>query len=171
MTASSIADTAKASGIGLFVVDGKLRVEAPRGMLTPELRGEIASHKAEIIHLLMARTTRLAPPMSADVARTMAVDSERMFRRLWRRTANRLSRVYGAGCLTWVETHAPELWARREAARQAWDDPAVYADFTACRISWAAYRRLIYTWAKVEVECIRRHRDRRNNEPTLRIDA
>lgn len=200
MNASNILDTAKSSGIGLFVVDGKLRVEAPVGMLTPELRGEIASHKQEIVLLLTARSMCSTPPldvealrefaeeraalgytgdvseeaarqaafllwarnrriMTYDVATQLAVDSEAMFLRLWRRLSKRISRVYPPGCLEWVQANEPALWARREAAREEWDTPAVYADFTACRISWAAYRRLIYTWAAVEVEAIRLHRD------------
>lgn len=64
----------------------------------------------------------------------MAVDSEGLFLHLWRRLSNRLNRVMRPGYLDWVgRDHQPELWARRDAARQAWDDPAVYQDFQGCR--------------------------------------
>jgi hypothetical protein len=59
-------DVAKASGIGLFILDGKLRVEAPRGVLTPELRAELSIHKAEIVRLLVARSTRPASAISPN---------------------------------------------------------------------------------------------------------
>lgn len=159
MNVSSILDTVKASGIGLFVVDGKLRVEAPVGKLTPELRGKIASHKVEIIQELTAKPPHPAPRMAADVATLLAVDSESLFMALWRRTANRLSRVMAPGYLAWAQCHAPELLARREAAREAWDTPEAYGAFKACKVSWAEYRRRVYAWVRAELACIRRHRD------------
>jgi hypothetical protein len=96
--------------------------------------------------------------MAPDVAAQTTIDAETLFIHLWRRLANRFNRFMEPGYLAWTQSHAPELWARREAARLAWDDPAVYQDFQACRIPWAEYRRLIYQWARVELACIRAHR-------------
>jgi hypothetical protein len=104
-------------------------------------------------------TPKQGQPMAVDVTRQLAADSERLFLRLWRRTAIRFNCVMRPGYLTWTQSHEPELWRRREATRTAWDDPAVYQDFQACRIPWAEYRRRVYAWARVEVEAIRRHRE------------
>lgn len=101
------------------------------------------------------RTVRMAP----DVALQMAVDAEALFIHLWRRLAKRLSRVMAPGYLTHARAHEPELWARREAARLAWDDPEVWSAFKACGIPWTEYRRRIYQWTSAEFACIRLHRE------------
>jgi hypothetical protein len=101
------------------------------------------------------RPVRMAP----NVRRQMAVDSEALFLHLWRRLANRFNRVMEPGYLLHVQSHEPELWAWREALRTAWDDPQVWSAFKACGIPWTKYRRLIYSWARVELACIGRHRD------------
>lgn len=143
MNASSILDIAKSSGIGLFVVDGKLRVEAPVGRLTPELRGEIASRKAEIIEAL-----------AADTALSK-------FKAEFRRLSKRLSRVMNErdrGYLEWTQLHESALWRRLEATRQAWDTNERLESLKTGRITWRDYRRLMLTWARLNVEAIRRHR-------------
>lgn len=102
---------------------------------------------------------KTAPRMASDVAAQLAVDSESLFMALWRRTANRLNRVMAPGYTGWVQCHAPELLARREAARLAWDTPEAYRAFKDCRITLEEYRRRIYAWVRAELACIRRHRD------------
>lgn len=102
---------------------------------------------------------KTAPRIAPNVALQLAVDSESLFMALWRRTANRLKLVMAPGYTGWVQTHAPELWARREVVRETWDTPEAYQAFKECRITWAEYRRRIYAWVRAELEAIRRHRD------------
>jgi hypothetical protein len=42
------------AGINLFIVDGQLKADAPKGALTDERRQKIQAHKADIIALLEA---------------------------------------------------------------------------------------------------------------------
>jgi hypothetical protein len=42
------------AGINLFIVDGQLKADAPKGALTDERRQKIQAHKADIITLLEA---------------------------------------------------------------------------------------------------------------------
>ncbi|MBF0291962.1 MAG: hypothetical protein HQK86_07365 [Nitrospinae bacterium] len=113
-------------------------------------------HKVATLTLPVT-TLRLAPRTTPDVARQLAVDSEALFIHFSRRLYIRLNKVLRPGYLAWTQSHEPELWARRESARVVWDDPAVYQDFKACKVSWASYRRLVHSWARVELACIRQH--------------
>ncbi|MBF0292852.1 MAG: hypothetical protein HQK86_11930 [Nitrospinae bacterium] len=102
---------------------------------------------------------RPALRMAPNVRKEMAADSEAMFIHLWRRLAKRLNKVMRPGYLAWAQTHAPELWTQREALRMAWDAPQVWIAFKTCAVPWTEYRRLIYSWVRVELACIRRHRE------------
>ena len=96
--------------------------------------------------------------MAPDVAAQTTIDAETLFIHLWRRLANRFNRFMEPGYLAWAQTHAPELWRRREAARQAWDTNERLESMKSGRISWRDYRRLMLAWARVEVKAIRCHR-------------
>lgn len=50
--AQSVLDQAKALGAKVSVVDGRLRFDAPAGVMTPGLRSRLAEHKAEILAML-----------------------------------------------------------------------------------------------------------------------
>ena len=50
-----------ASGAVLQVKGDRLHVDAPKGLVTAQLKAEIASHKAEILELLAGQTTEAAP--------------------------------------------------------------------------------------------------------------
>lgn len=52
MTARELLDLLHANAIGIVADAGTLRLKAPPGFLTPELRDELARHKAELIRLL-----------------------------------------------------------------------------------------------------------------------
>jgi len=52
MTAQAILDRLRSFGVCLSVAGDKLRVEAPAGVLTPELRQELIEHKAALLALL-----------------------------------------------------------------------------------------------------------------------
>ncbi len=52
MIATSLIETLSASGIRLSATDSMLKVDAPAGVLTAELKTELAAHKAELLALL-----------------------------------------------------------------------------------------------------------------------
>lgn len=54
MSAAQVLEQARALGVVLSGVCGKLRYEAPAGSLTPELRESLAAHKAAILDILEA---------------------------------------------------------------------------------------------------------------------
>ncbi len=56
MNASALISDARQRGIRLGVSGDRLRVEAPVGTLTPELRAALAQHKTQIIDALSATT-------------------------------------------------------------------------------------------------------------------
>ena len=49
-------------GGAVSVADGKLRIEAPAGVLTPELRAELAAHKEAILAHLTGDAQPTPPP-------------------------------------------------------------------------------------------------------------
>lgn len=55
MTAVAILEKAKQRGIILQAEGDRLRIRAPKGTLTPELREAIAQHKQEILTVLQSR--------------------------------------------------------------------------------------------------------------------
>jgi len=54
MSAAQVLEQARALGIVLSGVSGKLRYEAPAGRLTPDLRAALSAHKAAILDMLEA---------------------------------------------------------------------------------------------------------------------
>ena len=54
------------SGVVLSVVDGKLRYQAPKGALTPELREYISNHKRGLLEYLILPAQRLYSPIEGD---------------------------------------------------------------------------------------------------------
>lgn len=53
MSAAGLLDELEAAGVRLYPSEpGGLRVDAPRGVITPEIRDSLRRHKAEIIALL-----------------------------------------------------------------------------------------------------------------------
>ncbi len=49
MTSNDLMETIKAQGITLLVVDGRLRISAPKGILTSDTRAMLLHRKAELI--------------------------------------------------------------------------------------------------------------------------
>ena len=54
MTAVTILSLLAKKGVKLSVVDGQLKVSAPKGALTSELRQQLVDNKAEILELLIS---------------------------------------------------------------------------------------------------------------------
>lgn len=52
MNAGSLIDYLRARGAHLEAKGGRLLVDAPPGLLTPELKGELATRKAELLAIL-----------------------------------------------------------------------------------------------------------------------
>jgi hypothetical protein len=74
MTATTILAQLQASGVSLGVVaPDRLRVEAPRGVVTAEVQATLAKHKAEIIAELRRRDVE---PRSSRFFLDWASDSE-----------------------------------------------------------------------------------------------
>ena len=61
MNAGELLDLLRANAIGIVSDDGTLRLKAPRGFLTTELRDALAEHKPELIRLLTEPGARTAP--------------------------------------------------------------------------------------------------------------
>ena len=145
MTQVELLSEVKTLGLRLSIVGDKLRVEGPKGKVTPELRDELALHKVEIIVALKAD----------DVVMIFTTEYQRL--------ANRISRLMNSdldrGYLTWTRQHAPELWRSMELSRDAWDTNERLESLKAGRIAWLTYRKLMLAWGKLHVRAIRRHRD------------
>ncbi len=58
MTATDILEMALAAGMELTAEGDKLACRAPKGAVTPELRGLLAEHKAEVLELLKGDASR-----------------------------------------------------------------------------------------------------------------
>jgi hypothetical protein len=56
--AAALIDACRNLDVRLEVLDGRLRCDAPQGALDPDLRAELAAHKAEILALLAALRSR-----------------------------------------------------------------------------------------------------------------
>ena len=73
MTATELHDRYRALGIRLWVESGELQVEAPPGVLNPELSAELSAHKAELLELLDTRDQgSREPPGPAPEVRAAA---------------------------------------------------------------------------------------------------
>jgi hypothetical protein len=77
VTARELLATLRRSGIELTVHGGRLRVEAPRGAVTPELRRELREHKPELIAELSCLTGW--PPESLDAERSFGAPCARLY--------------------------------------------------------------------------------------------
>ena len=73
----------RALDVHLRVEDGRLRVNAPKGRLTPELEAALVDRKAELLEILSARATdRTGPPLVA-VPRNGPLPLSFLQERLW----------------------------------------------------------------------------------------
>ncbi len=66
MTTDELLTELRRCKIGLSVDSGKLRFRAPAGALTPELRGAIAGHRAEIIGHIQGGATAVKDCVTCD---------------------------------------------------------------------------------------------------------
>lgn len=64
-------------GIGVTAADGRLRLEAPRGVLTSELRAKVAEHKGEMLALLGE------PVVAAWVGLRLSIEDLPSFKEQW----------------------------------------------------------------------------------------
>ncbi|MEM7481070.1 MAG: hypothetical protein AAF481_07825 [Acidobacteriota bacterium] len=96
MTAQELLETMRRSGAALAVVGDRLRIEAPPGVVTPELRQELVSHKSELISELSA--SRHWPAESLDAERRFGGPYARLFPFL----GQRVDSVEGPGILEQV---------------------------------------------------------------------
>lgn len=150
MTQTELLSEVKTHGIGLSVVDGRLRIEAPRGTLTPELKNELTLHKGEIIEAL--KTTYPAPDTKVDD------DVVALAQREFKRLARRLSRIMRPGYLKWTAENQPELYREIGQAYEAFDTAERVESLKAGRIAWRDYRRLMLAWGRLHVKAIKLHR-------------
>lgn len=75
MNAIALLSYLRASGVVLAANDGKLAVDAPRGLLTAELLSDLRHHKAELLALLAANQEPDALTVEPD-ANSLAEDFE-----------------------------------------------------------------------------------------------
>ena len=61
MTAQAILNCLRSLGASVSLAGNKLRVEAPAGVLTPDLRQELIEHKAELVRLLRPYSPPVLP--------------------------------------------------------------------------------------------------------------
>ncbi len=151
MTTTSLLCELRSSGIALSVSGGKLRVEAPKGVLTQELRDELALHKAEIIAALKASTP--APDKGGHDVVELAM-------REFKRIVRRLSRVMLPGYLAGAAQNQPELYGEIAQAYAAFDTAERVECLRAGRITLANYKKLMRAWGRLNVRAIKKHRRR-----------
>ncbi len=82
MTAVALLAELSSLGIRLAAEDGRLRVNAPKGALTDELKARIAARKSELLELL-SRPGHLGPAPLARVARDRPLPLSFFQERLW----------------------------------------------------------------------------------------
>lgn len=80
--------------IKLFLAGGKLRLEAPVGALTPELKEAVRQNKTALLMKL-----REQPSFDSDQAQQLFADA-----------LARLNEAYPYGAIQWAQAHKPELW-------------------------------------------------------------
>ncbi len=85
MTASDLLSRLSSLNIQLWVEAGNLRFRAPKGVLTPMLREELASHKQEILNLLLKAeaVTDVDMPIITPVPRDKPLPLSFAQQRLW----------------------------------------------------------------------------------------
>ncbi len=59
-TAAELVASVRADGADLLVVGGRIRMEGPRGVLTPERRTAIAAHRNEVLAILITEADAAA---------------------------------------------------------------------------------------------------------------
>jgi len=64
MTTAGLLSTLREQGVRLSVEDGRLKVDAPAGVLDDDLRAELTTHKEELVALLAGAETTLSAPRS-----------------------------------------------------------------------------------------------------------
>lgn len=67
MTAAALLAELRNRGAAVAVAGARLRIEAPAGTVTPEIREELAAHKPELLRLLST------PTLDADAGHVAAV--------------------------------------------------------------------------------------------------
>jgi hypothetical protein len=77
VTARELLASLRRSGIEVSVREDRLRVEAPRGAVTPEIRQRLADRKQELIELLSAPVTW--SPESIAAAASFGVPHARLY--------------------------------------------------------------------------------------------
>jgi len=75
MTAELLIETLKRSGARMTVNGDRLKIDAPQGLLTPELKEELVARKSELIHLLTSST-----PGIRDGALVIPLDTSPKYR-------------------------------------------------------------------------------------------
>ncbi|MEO1399838.1 MAG: hypothetical protein AAFV72_01130 [Cyanobacteria bacterium J06635_1] len=63
MNVTNLMDQLTQKGIKVWADDGKLKINVPKGLMTPDLQSELTAHKAEILEFLVQQTA--APPTCA----------------------------------------------------------------------------------------------------------
>lgn len=59
MTTTQLIESLSASGIQLSVTDGRLKIDAPAGVLTVEMKTEMAVHKPELLRLISSALCKI----------------------------------------------------------------------------------------------------------------
>ena len=60
-------ETLRQRGVELLVDDGGIRIRAPRGVLTPELKGELATRKDEVLMAMAAEAIAKAEQILGQI--------------------------------------------------------------------------------------------------------
>lgn len=90
MSATAILDALTARGLTLYTQDGRLRYRGPSGAYTPELRAQVAEHRAALVKLLdpAALIERIAAQQAWLEKHSDGLSSEEHERRIMRLSAN-----------------------------------------------------------------------------------
>ncbi|MCA9872614.1 MAG: hypothetical protein KC441_03145, partial [Anaerolineales bacterium] len=86
MAVTDLLNQLRSRDIRIWVEDGRLRLNAPKGALTPELQEQLAAHKAEILAYLngiqvgsSAQEFQLIPRRQADRAQPLSFSQKRLW--------------------------------------------------------------------------------------------
>jgi len=86
MAVTDLLNQLRSRDIRIWVEDGRLRLNAPKGALTPELQEQLAAHKAEILAYLngiqvgsSAQEFQLIPRRQADGAQPLSFSQKRLW--------------------------------------------------------------------------------------------
>lgn len=129
MTSLDLLAELRKRNVKISLAGDKLRLEAPAGALTPELKKAIAEHKAGLVELLLSNAKE---PDEWDPDQALA---------LFTQAYEEANRFYVAGAWAWAEKHRPDLLRTVTDAEGRFNRAYKTRDMAGCEVAARAFVR------------------------------